>query len=338
MPHNLGQCARTINWFLTAPLQTPTEFAKFAITFRMFIDFRAIPKEYLDLIHKNLSLLLFLSRLVLPMYHIPNHLTQTRVHSSDLAPTHGNPRSSFRSTRPPISRFSSWSSVSASDLNSILDETTLPTVSTVQYAASLCVRSETDLVVPFGSLFSNRKTILTLARYPLCQDYMFSISRNVSPEVLAQNGIFRTPFSVYTDRTHAVYLQTTEAGPRSEYIRHGAISGIGMLLANAVKARMSVWKAGGDISQIEGEFIFGPDFQCSYVHRMRYTRSHDPILDVVRAAAIDMDGPILQFSDDSLSNEPSGSSQNSSRQLLLAVSRDVLCIMSLVFGTRQRYR
>ncbi|KAJ7496012.1 hypothetical protein B0H11DRAFT_2001501 [Mycena galericulata] len=146
---------------------------------------------------------------------------------------------------------------------------------------------------------------------------MFSISRNVSPEVLNSAGIelvivsngsfemiksyrkiFRTPFAVYTDPTHQVYnalgmtLQTLDKGPRGDYVRHGLISGIGMVVANAVKVGMPVWKEGGDISQLGGEFILGPGLTCSWVHRMKYTRSHVPILHVIEAAGVDMYTPL----------------------------------------------
>lgn len=76
--------------------------------------------------------------------------------------------------------------------------------------------------------------------------------------------IFRMPFALYTDPGHQVYnalgmtLQTTESGPRGSYVRHGLVGGIGMVLVNAVKVGMPIWKSGGEISQLGGEFILGP--------------------------------------------------------------------------------
>ncbi|KAF5370831.1 hypothetical protein D9758_001841 [Tetrapyrgos nigripes] len=261
-------------------------------------------------------------------------ISHTRVGS----PTHEAAHSfSSPSSACLVSRFSTSSTLRLASKRKMLcesspfDETALPTVPELEYAASLCVKSERGLAVPFGSLFRDNKTIVCFIRHflcPLCQDYVFSISRNVSPKVLAQKGvnlviisngsysmiksyrrIFRTPFSVYTDSTHAVYnalgmtLQTTEAGPsRPEYVQHGMVSGIGMVLAHAVKARMPIWKAGGDIGQLGGEFVLGPGLQCSFAHRMRYTRSHVPILQVVKAAGIDMYNPLLQLSGPSTSS------------------------------------
>ncbi|THU95347.1 hypothetical protein K435DRAFT_130020 [Dendrothele bispora CBS 962.96] len=203
-------------------------------------------------------------------------------------------------------------------------EHTIPTYSQLQHAASQYVISQTGQAVPFGTLFKDRKTVVCFIRHflcPLCQDYMFSISRNVSPAILREkdvdlviisNGsygmiksyrkIFRTPFAVYTDPAHVVYnalgmtLQTTDGGPyKPEYVRHNTLTGTCMVVANAVKARMPLWKSGGKISQLGGEFILGPGLQCSFAHRMRYTRSHMPILEVIKHAGVDMYTPLTEI-------------------------------------------
>ncbi|CAK5265699.1 unnamed protein product [Mycena citricolor] len=199
-------------------------------------------------------------------------------------------------------------------------ETRLPSDDQLQQAAFLPVISESGVRISFGRLFREQKTIVCFIRHfwcPLCQDYMFSISRNVSPKVLDDAGvdlvivsngsfemikayrkIFKTPFEVYTDPTHEVYnalgmtLQTMEKGPKGNYIRHGLLGGIGMVVANAVKSGMPVWKAGGEISQLGGEFVLGPGITCSWAHRMRYTRDHIPILQVIAEAGVDMYTPL----------------------------------------------
>ncbi|KAK7053452.1 hypothetical protein VNI00_004078 [Paramarasmius palmivorus] len=202
----------------------------------------------------------------------------------------------------------------------VFDEYSIPTQLQLRRAANLWVIAESGVRVSFGSLWQDQKTIVIFIRHfmcPLCQDYMFSISRNISPQVLDEadvnlviisNGdyqliksyrkIFHTPFALYTDPSHEVYktmgmtIQTLEKGPRSPYIRHGLLGGIGMVVANAAKVGMPVWKEKGDIKQLGGEFILGPGFECSFAHRMRYTRSHLPILDVVSAAGVDMLTPL----------------------------------------------
>ncbi|KAF7321729.1 Peptidase A1 domain-containing protein [Mycena kentingensis (nom. inval.)] len=200
------------------------------------------------------------------------------------------------------------------------DEHRLPTLLDLEQVAALAVISETGVRVPFGALFRDQKTIVCFIRHfwcPLCQDYMFSISRNVSPEVLAAHGvdlvivsngshemirayrkIFKTPFAVYTDPTHRVYnalgmtLQTLEKGHKGSYVKHGTLSGIGMVVKNAAKVGMPVWRNGGEISQLGGEFVLGPGLRCDWAHRMRYTRDHVSILDVIAEAGIDMVTPL----------------------------------------------
>jgi AhpC/TSA antioxidant enzyme len=79
--------------------------------------------------------------------------------------------------------------------------------------------------------------------------------------------IFNLPFPLYTDPTCALYralgmtLRTTDGGPDSErgdYIRHGAATGVAMVLKNALSTRMPLYKRVGDAKQLGGEFILGP--------------------------------------------------------------------------------
>ena len=76
--------------------------------------------------------------------------------------------------------------------------------------------------------------------------------------------IFPTPFPVYSDPSVLLYralgmtLQTLDEGPRGPYVRHGLLSGIGMVVLNALRVGMPFWKDGGEISQLGGEFVLGP--------------------------------------------------------------------------------
>jgi hypothetical protein len=72
---------------------------------------------------------------------------------------------------------------------------------------------------------------------------------------------------VYTDPTHLLFktlgmiCRTLDPGPESTkgaYVKHGIISGIAMVVANAIKTKMPVWEQGGDIEQLGGEFVLGP--------------------------------------------------------------------------------
>lgn len=72
---------------------------------------------------------------------------------------------------------------------------------------------------------------------------------------------------MYTDPTLRLYttlgmtLRTLDGGPeaqRGNYVRHGTMSGIAMVVMNAVKVGMPVWEKGGEIAQLGGEFVLGP--------------------------------------------------------------------------------
>ncbi|KAI8980037.1 hypothetical protein BD414DRAFT_550640 [Trametes punicea] len=203
----------------------------------------------------------------------------------------------------------------------------------VARAASLYVIAQNGIRVQFGELFKERKTIAIFIRHfwcPMGQDYMYSISRNVDYEALKRAGfdfviigngspgmiksyrhIFRSPIPMYTDPTLRLYaalgmtLRTNNPGPDSEkgeYIRHGVIGGIAMVVRNALRVCMPVWEKGGDGAQLGGEFVLGPgqvtgicivvsyadlspvSLNCSFAHRMTTTRSHAHILDVLMAA------------------------------------------------------
>ncbi|KAJ8077139.1 hypothetical protein PM082_001567 [Marasmius tenuissimus] len=225
--------------------------------------------------------------------------------------------SKSKSKRQSQVRFSFSSTVrGAADFN----EYAPPTREQLEEASNLFVISESGIRTRFGQLWRDQKTIVIFIRHflcPLCQDYMISISRNISPDVLKNEGvklvvvgnghydlikpyrrIFRTPFEVYTDPTLETYvalgmtLCTVEKGPKAQYVRHGTIGGVGMVVANAIKTGMPVWKDHGKIAQLGGEFILGPGLECSFSHRMRFTRSHLPILDVVKEAGVDMVTPL----------------------------------------------
>ncbi|KAI0091040.1 AhpC/TSA antioxidant enzyme-domain-containing protein, partial [Irpex rosettiformis] len=197
------------------------------------------------------------------------------------------------------------------------DEYAIPTQKQLENAASYTVIAQNGIRVPFGDLFRDKRAIVIFIRHfwcPMCQDYMYSIARTVNPEALSRAGvnliiigngspamiksyrhIFRTPFELYVDPTHRVYnslgmtLRTTHPGPdheRGDYVRHGLFGGIAMVVRNALRVGMPVWEKSGDAAQLGGEFILGPGFTCSYAHRMRHTRSHAPIVEVLDAAGV----------------------------------------------------
>lgn len=55
-------------------------------------------------------------------------------------------------------------------------------------------------------------------------------------------------------------LHSLEPGKRGPYVRHGTVRGIGMVVKHAIKTGMPVWKQGGEITQLGGEFVLGPGY------------------------------------------------------------------------------
>ncbi|KAH8100952.1 AhpC/TSA antioxidant enzyme-domain-containing protein, partial [Cristinia sonorae] len=209
------------------------------------------------------------------------------------------------------------------------DENALVSREQLARAASMVVVAQNGLRIPFGDLFKDKKAIIIFIRHFWCamdQDYMYSIVKNVDSVALQRAGtnlviigngahgmiksyrhIFRVPFSLYTDptlRLHAALgmtKRTNDPGPefeKGEYVRHGLVGGIAMVVRNALKVGMPVWEKGGETNQLGGEFIFGPGMTCLYAHRMKYTRNHAPILGVLAAAGMQI-YPTSRDDDDS---------------------------------------
>lgn len=77
-------------------------------------------------------------------------------------------------------------------------------------------------------------------------------------------NVFKCPYDIYVDPSRKLYSalgmtrRTTDAGSdelKGDYITHGPIGGIGMVVKNAVK--MPIGRA-GDVKQLGGEFLLGP--------------------------------------------------------------------------------
>jgi hypothetical protein len=116
-----------------------------------------------------------------------------------------------------------------------------------------------------------------------------------SPKMIATyRKIFKCPFPIFTDPTRNLYrvlgmtLRTLDSGPPNEagdYITHGPLGGLGMVLKNAVKMPLA---NAGDIKQLGGEFLLGPGSVCHYAHRMHTTKSHAPVKELLKRAGVDM--------------------------------------------------
>ncbi|KAI0267857.1 AhpC/TSA antioxidant enzyme-domain-containing protein [Gloeopeniophorella convolvens] len=160
---------------------------------------------------------------------------------------------------------------------------------------------------------------------PLCQDYLASLMRDVDHAALARAGvrvvvigcgsyslirpyrqIFHLPYELLVDASsgQALYRALgmgrlargnnggggagagTGAGKPGAYVRHGAVSGLAMVVGHALRVGMPPWERGGDATQLGGEFVFGPGLSCTYAHRMQSAAGHAPVVDVLAAAGV----------------------------------------------------
>ncbi|KAF8896123.1 hypothetical protein BD779DRAFT_563437 [Infundibulicybe gibba] len=153
---------------------------------------------------------------------------------------------------------------------------------------------------------------------PAEQVQLVVISNGAHTLITKYRQIFNMPFAMYTDPSLALYTalsmgrdgMTRDLGAIEEdleenvdrtgkgmmvdggYVKHGLMGGIAMVVVRALRVAMPVWEKGGDINQLGGEFVFGPGLKCTYAHRMQSTKGHVPILDVVKAAGVDVLPPI----------------------------------------------
>jgi hypothetical protein len=116
------------------------------------------------------------------------------------------------------------------------------------------------------------------------------ISNGAHGMIAKYRQIFGLPFKVYTDPSLALYQalgmgrdgdikhhhnqqthkhsstsagssipeKTSDISKPGEYVKHGLVGGIAMVIMRALKVGMPVWEKGGDINQLGGEFVFGP--------------------------------------------------------------------------------
>ncbi|KAG6915938.1 hypothetical protein DXG01_009204 [Tephrocybe rancida] len=194
----------------------------------------------------------------------------------------------------------------------------IPDDKALSNAANLEVLDSQGNKVAFSSIFKEQKTIVVFIRHFFCGNcQMFVEQLAAIPEsTLSNNGIRiavvgcgdwqpiqsyieKTKFTgpIYADPTRTLYralgmniekLEGTPAGQeRKSYLKEGAMT-------NALK---SIWKGPlthpnligkqGNISQLGGEFVFGPGLSCSFAWRMQHTEDHIEIAELLKQAGVE---------------------------------------------------
>ncbi|GLB43806.1 putative ahpC/TSA antioxidant enzyme [Lyophyllum shimeji] len=198
-------------------------------------------------------------------------------------------------------------------------DTSIPNQETIAKASKLEIFDGEGNKVAFGSLFESQKTIVVFVRHFFCgscQAYVEGLASvpkeplekaNVSITVIgcgewepiksyAESTRFHGP--IYADPSRALYhtlgmtvenLSGTPAGQeRRSYLTKNPI----------VNAMQSIWRGPlkhpsligkqGNISQLGGEFVFGPGLQCTFASRMKHTEDHVEIADLLKNAGVEV--------------------------------------------------
>jgi len=192
----------------------------------------------------------------------------------------------------------------------------IPDENTITEAAELEIFDVKGDKVKFGSIFVE-KTIVVFIRHffcGACQLFVESLA-SVPKEALDQAGTRIVVVGCGEYNAIATYAETTHfTGPiyadpsRKLYHTLGMdIENLATTPANEEKRSyltmglfsttiMSIWRGPiknptligkqGNISQLGGDFIFGPGNTCSLASRMRHTQDHIEVADLVKAAGV----------------------------------------------------
>ncbi|RXW14940.1 hypothetical protein EST38_g10918 [Candolleomyces aberdarensis] len=186
-------------------------------------------------------------------------------------------------------------------------------------AAELEVDDIDGKKVKFGTLFESEKAVVVFIRHffcGLCQIYVENLARVPSEPlskaqtriivigcgeyeaIKAYHDITGFKGAIYADPTRDLYhalgmtLETLSTAP-SNQPKPGYLAGVGMV-SNIFT---SIWKGPmknpvligkqGNISQLGGEFIFGPGKQCLFASRMRNTEDHVSVEELMQVAGVE---------------------------------------------------
>ncbi|KLO15810.1 hypothetical protein SCHPADRAFT_870601 [Schizopora paradoxa] len=194
---------------------------------------------------------------------------------------------------------------------------TLPDSETLEKAGRLTVFDDEGKKVEFKSIFAAKKTIVVFVRHffcGICQAYVSELTK-IPPKALEdanaqvvvigcgqwnliKNYARDTKFTgkIYADPTRELYkslgmtIETLQGTPKGEKLRSYIPSGIVMdalrsIWRGPLQNPLSIGKQ-GNISQLGGDFVFGPGIQCSYARPMKHTQDHIEVADLMAAAGI----------------------------------------------------
>lgn len=98
-------------------------------------------------------------------------------------------------------------------------------------------------------------------------------------------------FPIVSDPKRTLYKEfgmtfnTMSAGQRPNYVQRGSAANVAVSLKRNLTMPL---KSPGDLNGLGGEFVVGPGLDCAYAHRMRNTRDHAELGDILKAIGITM--------------------------------------------------
>ncbi|KAI0748487.1 AhpC/TSA antioxidant enzyme-domain-containing protein [Daedaleopsis nitida] len=191
----------------------------------------------------------------------------------------------------------------------------LPTPDVVANAAALNVFDASGKEVSFGSLIRDQKTIVVFIRHffcGTCQQYAMQLA-SVRKDALEQAGAhlvligcgdwkmitnycettgFKGP--LYADPSRALYttfglvenLDRTPADQeKRSYLGRSLFGNVTRSIWGGLKNPQFIGKQ-GNISQLGGDFVFGPGETCTYASRMKHTEDHVEVDDLMKEAGV----------------------------------------------------
>ncbi|PAV22926.1 hypothetical protein PNOK_0288300 [Pyrrhoderma noxium] len=195
------------------------------------------------------------------------------------------------------------------DNNSVLSKELVEKVSTIN------VFDNKGNEVVFGDLFASTKTIVIFVRHffcGMCQAYVSQLAQvprnalegvNVKLVVigcgdwnLIDNYKKATEFQgeLYADPQREIYhalglvesLKMAPSGePRKSYVPGVVTSVLKSIWQGPITNPTHVGKQ-GNISQLGGDFIFGPGKVCTFAHPMKHTQDHIEVKDLMKEAGV----------------------------------------------------
>ncbi|EKM84440.1 hypothetical protein AGABI1DRAFT_82093 [Agaricus bisporus var. burnettii JB137-S8] len=192
----------------------------------------------------------------------------------------------------------------------------LPSEEELKKAGDCNVLDSQGNEVQFSSIYSANKTIIVFIRHFFCGEYVAALanipkdkldSSNVKVVVVGCGdwqaikgsgyaALTNLQGDIFTDPTRNLYralgmnienLETTPSGEKKRsYIKKSTVSGILSSVWNGPLKNPNLLGKQGNISQLGGEFVFGPGNVCSFASRMQHTEDHVEVDDLLKAAGV----------------------------------------------------